>query len=81
MSDSVGHYLNEIGMVPLLNAAEEIELAQVIEQGVDARARRDAGERGGTVPPIRLRSGSREGPVHPRQPPSRGVHRVALPRP
>src|SRR6188768_3738334 len=46
MSDSVGLYLNEIGMVPLLTASEEIELSQVIEAGVAARARRDAGESG-----------------------------------
>ncbi len=44
MSDSVGMYLNEIGMVPLLTAAEERELAQLIETGVAARLRRDAGE-------------------------------------
>ena len=31
MSDSVGQYLNEIGLVPLLNAEEERELSQVIE--------------------------------------------------
>ncbi len=43
MSDSVGMYLNEIGRVPLLDAAEERELAQAIEAGVDARRRRDAG--------------------------------------
>src|SRR6516165_7994837 len=46
MSDSVGLYLNEIGMVPLLTAEEEILLAQTIEAGVDARARKEAGERG-----------------------------------
>src|SRR5690606_37145120 len=45
MSDSVGMYLNEIGMVPLLTADEERELAQVIERGVEARARREAGDR------------------------------------
>jgi RNA polymerase sigma factor (sigma-70 family) len=39
MSDSVGQYLNEIGLVPLLTAQEERELSQVIERG------RDAGER------------------------------------
>ncbi len=44
MSDSVGQYLNEIGTVPLLNAQEERELAQIIEKGVDARARIEAGE-------------------------------------
>ena len=45
MSDSVGQYLNEIGTVPLLTAAEERELAQIIEAGVEARERLDAGER------------------------------------
>ena len=44
MSDSVGQYLNEIGAVRLLTAAEERELAQVIEAGVDARARLAQGE-------------------------------------
>jgi RNA polymerase primary sigma factor len=44
MSDSVGMYLNEIGMVPLLNAEEERELAQIIERGVAARERIAAGE-------------------------------------
>jgi len=33
MSDSVGQYLNEIGLVPLLTAQEERELSQVIEAG------------------------------------------------
>jgi RNA polymerase primary sigma factor len=46
MSDSVGQYLNEIGLVPLLTAAEERELSQTIEKGRDAQARLDAGERG-----------------------------------
>ena len=45
MSDSVGMYLNEIGMVPLLDAEEERELSRTIEAGIDARRRRDAGER------------------------------------
>ncbi|NLA34130.1 MAG: sigma-70 family RNA polymerase sigma factor [Actinobacteria bacterium] len=49
MSDSVGLYLNQIGKVPLLTADEEIELAKVIEAGVEARARKDAGERGGDI--------------------------------
>ncbi|MGZ4707032.1 MAG: sigma-70 family RNA polymerase sigma factor [Acidimicrobiales bacterium] len=44
MSDSVGQYLNEIGAVALLNAAEERELAQIIEAGVAARKRLEAGE-------------------------------------
>jgi RNA polymerase primary sigma factor len=46
MSDSVGQYLNEIGTVPLLNAQEERELAQIIEAGREAQERLDAGERG-----------------------------------
>jgi len=44
MSDSVGQYLNEIGMVPLLNAQEERELSQIIERGAAARAKKEAGE-------------------------------------
>ena len=46
MSDSVGQYLNEIGTVPLLNAQEERELAQIIEAGFEARARLENGEKG-----------------------------------
>lgn len=46
MSDSVGQYLNEIGLVPLLTAAEERELSQIIEKGVEARERLAAGETG-----------------------------------
>jgi len=44
MSDSVGQYLNEIGMVPLLNAQEERELSQIIERGAEARVKKAAGE-------------------------------------
>ena len=43
--DSVGQYLSEIGLVPLLTAQEERELAQVIEKGRAAQARIDNGER------------------------------------
>ena len=43
--DSVGQYLSEIGLVPLLTAQEERELAQVIEKGRAAQARLDNGER------------------------------------
>jgi RNA polymerase primary sigma factor len=46
MSDSVGQYLNEIGLVPLLTAQEERELSQIIEKGHAAQVRLDAGERG-----------------------------------
>ena len=45
MSDSVGLYLNEIGLVPLLTAMEERELSQVIERGREAATRLDAGEK------------------------------------
>ncbi len=44
MSDSVGQYLNEIGMVPLLTAEEERQLSQTIEKGREAQERLDAGE-------------------------------------
>ena len=46
MSDSVGQYLNEIGMVPLLNAQDERELSQIIEAGAEARAKKEEGETG-----------------------------------
>ncbi|MGK2928930.1 MAG: sigma-70 family RNA polymerase sigma factor [Acidimicrobiales bacterium] len=45
MSDSVGQYLNEIGMVPLLTAEEERELSQIIEKGREAQERLDAGDK------------------------------------
>jgi RNA polymerase primary sigma factor len=45
MSDSVGQYLNEIGLVPLLTAQEERELSQIIERGREAQERLDAGEK------------------------------------
>src|SRR6476469_9569993 len=45
MSDSVGLYLNEIGLVPLLTALEERELSQVIERGREAATRLEAGEK------------------------------------
>ena len=44
MSDSVGQYLNEIGLVALLTPEEERELSQTIERGREAQARLDAGE-------------------------------------
>ena len=44
MSDSVGQYLNEIGAVALLTAADERELSQIIERGVAARERIANGE-------------------------------------
>ena len=46
MRDSVGQYLHEIGLVPLLNAEQERELSQKIEAGRAAQAKIDAGERG-----------------------------------
>jgi RNA polymerase primary sigma factor len=44
MSDSVGQYLNEIGMVPLLTAQEERQLSQVIEKGREAQTAIENGE-------------------------------------
>src|SRR3954451_19674252 len=45
MSDSVVLYLNEIGLVPLLTAEEERELAQTIEAGREAATKLAQGER------------------------------------
>jgi RNA polymerase primary sigma factor len=44
VSDLVGQYLNEIGLMSLLTADEERELSQTIERGRVAQARLDAGE-------------------------------------
>ena len=41
MSDSVGQYLNEIGMVDLLDAQQERELSKLIEAGAAAQAKKD----------------------------------------
>ena len=57
MRDSVGQYLHEIGLVPLLDAAQERELSQKIEAGRDARAELDAGARG-----VELKRAVREAP-------------------
>src|SRR4029450_753214 len=46
MSDSIGMYLNEIGKVPLLTAAEEKELSRAIEAGREAQKAIDSGKRG-----------------------------------
>ncbi len=46
MSDSVGQYLNEIGLVPLLTAQEERDLSKIIERGAEARAKIEEGETG-----------------------------------
>jgi RNA polymerase primary sigma factor len=46
MRDSVGQYLHEIGAVPLLDAAKERELSQIIERGREAQNRLNAGEHG-----------------------------------
>ena len=46
MDDSTGQYLNAIGLVPLLTKDDEVRLAKTIEQGREAQARLDAGEKG-----------------------------------
>jgi RNA polymerase primary sigma factor len=48
--DPVRMYLKEIGKVPLLTAAEEVDLAMKIEAGVEAMAQLDASEEEGGVP-------------------------------
>jgi RNA polymerase primary sigma factor len=45
MSDSVGQYLNEIGLVPLLTAQEERELSQIIEKGREATSELESGQK------------------------------------
>src|SRR3954462_8492213 len=57
MRDSVGQYLHEIGLVPLLDAAKERQLSQIVERGHEAQRRIDAGER-----KAELRGHVREGP-------------------
>ncbi|HEU5084220.1 MAG TPA: sigma-70 family RNA polymerase sigma factor [Acidimicrobiales bacterium] len=58
LKDSTGLYLDEIGRVPLLDAAQERDLAQQIEAGRAAQARLDAGDTG---PELRraVRAGAR----------------------
>ena len=56
MRDSVGQYLHEIGLVPLLDAAKERELSQLVEAGLAAQKRLDAGDRG-----VALKRAVREG--------------------
>ena len=46
MSDSVGQYLNEIGLVPLLTAQEERDLSKIIERGAEARLKKEDGKTG-----------------------------------
>jgi len=46
--DPVRMYLKEIGKVPLLTAAQEIDLAMKIEAGLEATANLDAAEESGT---------------------------------
>jgi RNA polymerase primary sigma factor len=50
--DSVQSYLNEIGRVRLLNAAEEVDLAERMERGDAARQRLESGE--SMTPRLRL---------------------------
>ncbi|MGI8663760.1 MAG: sigma-70 family RNA polymerase sigma factor [Acidimicrobiales bacterium] len=60
MSDSVGLYLNSIGLVPLLTAMEERELSQVIERGVEARKRLAAGGSGHDLEKRELEKAARD---------------------
>jgi RNA polymerase primary sigma factor len=58
MKDATGQYLNQIGLVPLLDADQERELAQRIEAGRQARDRLDTGEDGAALTRA-VRSGER----------------------
>ena len=81
MTDSVGQYLNEIGLVPLLTAMEERELSQAVEAGVKARAAIEAGDDTPENRRLDRKGAGRQGPLHPGQPPPRGVGRPPLPPP
>src|SRR5690349_4311905 len=50
--DSVQHYLQEIGRVSLLSAAEEVELAERMERGSAATHRLEEGEH--VTPQLRM---------------------------
>ncbi len=45
MDDSTGHYLNAIGLVPLLTKDDEVRLSKIIERGREAQLQLDAGKR------------------------------------
>ncbi|MER7762672.1 sigma-70 family RNA polymerase sigma factor [Streptomyces sp. NPDC097619] len=50
--DLVGMYLDEIARTPLLDAAKEVELSQIIEAGVYARQILDEGAESGVAPAV-----------------------------
>jgi len=60
-ADLLGHYLAGIGNYDLLDADDEVELAQTIESGNEARARLDAGERLSSSEQARLREQAASG--------------------
>ena len=80
MSDSVGQYLNEIGLVPLLTADEERELSQTIEKGARP-GRIEAGDDTAENRRLARQAAAGQGPVHPGQPPPRRERRPPLPPP
>ena len=63
MSDSVGQYLNEIGLVPLLTADEERSCPGRSNVVVTPRKRLDAGERGRELRKA-VAAAAAEGPLH-----------------
>ena len=80
MTDSVGQYLNEIGLVPLLTAMEERSSPRPWKRA-KARAAIEAGE--DTPENRRLAQGRQagQGPLHPREPPPRRLGGPPLPPP
>ena len=73
MTDSVGQYLNEIGIVPLLTADEERELSQAVEAGEKARAAIEAGDDTPENRRLARKGADGQGPLHPGQPAARRV--------
>ncbi|GIU92545.1 MAG: RNA polymerase sigma factor [Acidimicrobiia bacterium] len=60
-TDLIAQYLDEVGRYELLTAAEETELAQAIEEGREAQARLDSGEKLTPAEKARLRRLVRKG--------------------
>ena len=78
MTDSVGQYLNEIGLVPLLTAMEERSSPRPWKRGEGPRRHRGRRRHPGEPSP-RPQGRRGQGPLHPRQPPPRRLGGPPLP--